>query len=118
MEDALNDRDLLARLGGDAELLKEVIGLFTEDCPPLMTAIREALAVSDAPAINRAAHQLKGSAGNFDARELTALAQQVEIHARDRDLAAVEATLPALQSAVDARLADLAATQQALPAAK
>src|SRR5687767_4108436 len=107
MENALNNQDLLERLGGDADLLKEVIGLFAEDTPPLMTAIRDALAASDAPAVNRAAHQLKGSAGNFDAQELTALAQQVESHARGGDLAAVEATLPALQSAIDALLADL-----------
>jgi two-component system, sensor histidine kinase and response regulator len=113
----VNQHELLDRLGGDAELLKEVIGLFAEDCPALMTAIRAALRASDAQAANRAAHQLKGSAGNFDAPELTALAQRVESLARDGDLAAAEATLPALQAAVDALLADLA-TLPELPVAK
>ena len=111
----MNNQDLLDRLGGDAELLKEVIGLFNEDCPQLMTLIRSGLAAADALAVNRAAHQLKGSAGNFDASELTALAQYVELRAHEGDLAAAEATMPALQAAVDALLADLAVAEEALP---
>ena len=110
----MNNQDLLDRLGGDAELLKEVIGLFAEDCPQMMTAIRSGLESSDALAVNRAAHQLKGSAGNFDASELTALAQYIELRAHDGDLVAAHATLPALQSAVDTLLAELAATQEVL----
>ena len=104
----MNNQDLLDRLGGDTELLNEVIGLFTEDCPSLMAAIRSGLAAADAQAVNRAAHQLKGSASNFDAPELTALAQSVESLAKDGNLAAAHATLPALQSAVDSLLAELA----------
>ena len=109
----MNNQDLLDRLGGDEELLKEVIGLFNEDCPQMMTLIRNGLAASDALAVNRAAHQLKGSAGNFDAEELSALAQHIELRAHDGDLAAAEATMPALQAAVDKLLAELAVTQEA-----
>src|SRR5207237_1755253 len=79
---------LLARVGGNRKVLEEVIALFLEDCPKLVDAIRDGIAVGDAVAVHRAAHTLKGTVGNFDAHDAMAIAQRLEARAREGDLAA------------------------------
>jgi two-component system sensor histidine kinase/response regulator len=78
---------LLARVGGDPILFRDVIELFLDDCPNQLDQIREAIHDQQADRIYRAAHKLKGSAGNFDAHEVMALLQRLEARARDGDLA-------------------------------
>jgi two-component system sensor histidine kinase/response regulator len=109
--------DLLARVGGDPQLLREVIGLFLEDCPRLVAAIREGLAAGDTEAVHRAAHALKGSAGNFDATDVTALAQRLEARALEGSLETAKETFVALETAVSQLLARLSLTEGALPCA-
>jgi HPt (histidine-containing phosphotransfer) domain-containing protein len=70
---------VLDRVGGDIGLLAEVITLFLEDGPQLMSDIRHACAAGDPQALYRLAHTLKGSAANFDAHEVMAFAQQLEV---------------------------------------
>jgi signal transduction histidine kinase/DNA-binding response OmpR family regulator/HPt (histidine-containing phosphotransfer) domain-containing protein len=55
----------LRRAGGDDDLLRELIDLYLQQCPELMTAIRDAITAGDATELARAAHTLKGSVGNF-----------------------------------------------------
>jgi CheY-like chemotaxis protein/HPt (histidine-containing phosphotransfer) domain-containing protein len=50
---------LLEQVGGSPELVREVIGIFLEDLPGMVTAVEEAL--TDADGLMRAAHRLKGS---------------------------------------------------------
>jgi HPt (histidine-containing phosphotransfer) domain-containing protein len=89
MEQPLFDHAaLLARVDGDEELLRELIDLFLEDCPRLLTAIREAIARQDRDLLKRAAHTLKGSVGNFGAKAVCELAQKLESLAPDLDLGA------------------------------
>jgi two-component system sensor histidine kinase/response regulator len=107
--------NLLARVGGDPQLLREVIGLFLEDCPRLVETIREGLAAGDTEAVHRAAHALKGSAGNFDATDVTALAQRLEARAREGSLETAKETFIALETAVSQLLARLSVTEGALP---
>jgi len=77
---------LLARVGGDPLLFRDVIELFVDDCPNQIDAIRQAIHDQQPDRIYRAAHKLKGSAGNFDAHEVMALLQRLEARARDGDL--------------------------------
>ena len=51
---------ILARLDGNTELLAEVVELFLQECPGLLKHIREAVERSDARAVERSAHALKG----------------------------------------------------------
>src|SRR5262245_31309031 len=65
---AIFDMDaLLTRVGGDRELMIEVIRLFLEDCPARLENIAAAMAANDADAVRVAAHALKGSAGSLGA---------------------------------------------------
>ena len=69
---------ILARVGGDRELLAEISRLFVEDAPRHLERIDRAIAASDSDALRRAAHALKGAAANFDADEVVALARTLE----------------------------------------
>ncbi len=105
--DVWSESGLLARVGGSEQLLHEIIGLFLEDCPQLVEDIRRGLARGDAPAVSRAAHTLKGSAGNFDAKEVTALAQRLEARAREGDLETSRSTFAMLEKTVTEMLSRL-----------
>src|SRR5207247_267676 len=58
---------VLARVGGDRQLLAEISRLFVDDAPRHLEGIRRALDVHDGESLRRAAHGLKGSVGNFGA---------------------------------------------------
>jgi two-component system, sensor histidine kinase and response regulator len=100
---ALNRGELLDRLGGDTDLLAEVVALFLTDCPMRLEAIKAAVAQQDAEAIRTTAHALKGAAGVISASALFEAAQTLEriggekrveaAHAAFRVLAAEAATL-------------------------
>src|SRR5439155_17244644 len=57
----------LRRVGGDVQLLKDLVQVFLEGCPNLMAQIRRAVTERDAAKIHLNAHTLKGSAANFGA---------------------------------------------------
>jgi len=59
---------LLANVDGDMSLLKEIVGLFLEDCPILMSRLQDAIACGSPTDIERAAHSLKGSLGSLAAK--------------------------------------------------
>ena len=58
---------LLHRVSGDAELMSAAIGIFLDDCPARLAAIRDAVTSRNPEALRTAAHALKGAAGNLSA---------------------------------------------------
>lgn len=88
----------LERLGGDAELLDELIPLMIDQSLELLETMRKALAAGDAPSLVIAAHTIRGSAANLEAAELAAAAARVERLARDNDLAAGRPACAAVES--------------------
>jgi two-component system, sensor histidine kinase and response regulator len=78
---------LLAVSEDKAETLHELVGMFLAEVPLLLGAVREAIASTDAKALERAAHGLKGSVGNFEAAAAHAAAQRLERMGRDEALA-------------------------------
>jgi PAS domain S-box-containing protein len=90
--------DLLLRFDGDRQLLSAVAEVFLNDSPRLVAQVREAIANSDAVALERAAHAVRGSVGNFGAPGAVEAARTLEAMGRDHDLShatAAEATLEA-----------------------
>lgn len=83
----LNLAIALERVGGDEELLREIAGLFLEDCPTLMTKIEQAVATNDAFNLERAAHSLKGSIANFGSEAAYQASLDLEQIGRSKDLA-------------------------------
>ena len=99
---------LLARVGGDPVLFRDVIELFLDDCPNQIDAIRQAIHDQQADRVYRAAHKLKGSAGNFEAHEVMALLQRLEARARDGDLPTCGSVFVEIEAEADRLMSALA----------
>lgn len=85
-ETILDRNAILGLTGGDTELLKDVASLFLEDCPKLLSEMREALQQDDQERLEKTAHALKGSVSNFGAEAAVQAALSVESMGRRRDL--------------------------------
>jgi HPt (histidine-containing phosphotransfer) domain-containing protein len=71
---------------GDPELLLDLIRLFLEDGPSKVAAISEGLQATDFDKMERAAHALKGSAGNLGARLLQGTCEKMQSATRQKQL--------------------------------
>ena len=69
---------MLRNIGGDQDLLTQLIDLFLERQADIMTSIRQALSEGDAVTVERVAHTLKGTAANLCAPEVALAAGQLE----------------------------------------
>ncbi len=97
----------LERLGGDRELLNELMQFFLEDSPGLLDQVRQGIGNGQAEPTERAAHSLKGLAANFGAQEAVRASQAIEQLGRNGDLAQAAAAVPRLER-------EISALQQAL----
>ena len=70
-------------LGGDRRLLCELVGIFVDDGPKRIQAIRAALTASDVRQVEQVAHSLKGSASILGATRLQTAALALEDAAHD-----------------------------------
>jgi CheY-like chemotaxis protein/HPt (histidine-containing phosphotransfer) domain-containing protein len=92
----LHDRDLLALVGGDSDVVSELARLFLEDGPRRLEDIEAALAAGDHEAIRTAAHTLKGSAASICATRTADAALRLEQLAQASDLAGARGAFAAL----------------------
>ncbi|MDM0019433.1 Hpt domain-containing protein [Variovorax saccharolyticus] len=81
MSDTTIDRATYAELQdtAGADFVKELVQTFLEEAPPLLKAMRDALATGDADAFRRAAHSLKSNSLTFGALALGAMAREQEL---------------------------------------
>jgi CheY-like chemotaxis protein len=91
----------VARLGGDERLFGELLDLFLADLPPMLAEIRKAVDSSDADAIRRAAHTLKGSVANFAAPRPVEAARRLEAMGAGRDLKEARPAFLELEQALE-----------------
>jgi HPt (histidine-containing phosphotransfer) domain-containing protein len=90
----------LKRVSGDADLLKELAGLFLDECPKHLAEIRGALDGKDAARLARAAHTLKGSVGALSAGGAFDAARRMEEAGRQEDWALADRAWVDLDGAV------------------
>jgi PAS domain S-box-containing protein len=90
----------LERIGGDAQLLRQLVGLFLEDSPRLLSRVKKALDLGDLKPLTHAVHTIKGAIANFVAPMSLEAARAVECHVRQRDLDAAAEAFPALEAEV------------------
>lgn len=76
----------IRHLEGDVDLLKEIAEMFLEESPALMDQMREAASRGDSKTLERAAHTIKGSVGNFAAKPAFEAAQRLEDIGREGKL--------------------------------
>jgi two-component system, sensor histidine kinase and response regulator len=82
------DRDcVLESLGGDRELLRDVLGILLEELPRHMASLRDAIATGDAEAVEQVAHHIKGELGYLSLSEVSRNASNLEASGREANIA-------------------------------
>jgi len=82
----LDKAQLMERVGGDADLLKEIVTIFLDDYPVLLTDIRNACEQRNPHSLEKSAHALKGAVGNFSAESAVRAALKLETMGRERNM--------------------------------
>ena len=90
---------IVSAVGGNMRLLARVSAAFSEQTPPLVASMHQAIANEDAESLFRAAHKLKGSVSNFPTHAVE-LARDVEELARAGDIASAAALMERLEEAL------------------
>ena len=93
--------EVLERMGGDQELFQTLAGMFVADSASYCSALEQALALADAPTLQREAHTIKGLLATFSEDKGTALAQQLEDCAKRGDLEKADEMIAGLVVAVE-----------------
>jgi signal transduction histidine kinase/DNA-binding response OmpR family regulator/HPt (histidine-containing phosphotransfer) domain-containing protein/PAS domain-containing protein len=74
---------VLKNIGGDHQLFHQLIAMFLTRYRVLLDEVKSGLAQADAQVLERAAHTLKGAAGNLCASEVMSTAAQLEALGRE-----------------------------------
>ena len=73
----------LDNLGGDRELLRDLLVVFKDEWPERLQAMHTAVAGASAPDLMQAAHALKGALRVLGVDDVTAIAERLETFARE-----------------------------------
>ena len=98
--------DLLRRCMGQASFVAEVLAIFETDLPERLSQIEQALTRSDAAAVARAAHTVKGAASNVAAEAVRAAASRLESQASAGQLADAVRMVAELRAAIEGTLTE------------
>ena len=97
---AAADSSLLARVGGDAKLLRSIVHTFVSDYPAKLRKIKQAIARKDAPALAAAAHAMKGAVAIFGAQDAVESAVDLQQMGRQGNLTNAPASFRRLDEAL------------------
>ncbi|QSA97918.1 response regulator [Methylococcus sp. EFPC2] len=92
--------EALQRVRGRRGLLKDLAGIVLDQSDELLHSCEEAIRNGDGPALEWAAHTLKGSVGSLCAKPAAELAQRLENAARAKDFDAARILFGELQAAM------------------
>jgi HPt (histidine-containing phosphotransfer) domain-containing protein len=81
---------------GEPDVLVEVLRLFLDEVPRRIERLRAARAAGNLAEVHRAAHSLKGSAGNIGAHAMAEVCRQLEERGKAGDLEGTGHLVPAL----------------------
>lgn len=90
---------LKERLFNDADLIKEIAGIFLEDTPLHIAELKTLLDGQDCDGVKKMAHKIKGAAANMSAELLQSIARKMEIAGEQRNYAELTEQAPALENA-------------------
>ena len=108
--DVIVDLDALKeRVGGDTQLLGEIVELFLNEYPPVMARVKDAVASGDSERLERSAHSLRGFLLNLQAERASSAALELEIKGRRSDCVDTDKVLSKLEQEIGLVVAVLAA---------
>jgi len=108
----IDRKDLSDRLDGDMDLLKELITLFIEDSPKLLSDIDKALEDQDFEKLRKVAHTIKGSVSNFSADNAFNVALDLENIAKENNFEKAKSTNQKLKEEINNVIESLKLIQQ------
>jgi len=94
-------QSLMERVGGNEEILKNIIQLFLEETPKQLKDLETKLSCGDIVAATNGAHSIKGSAGNFGAIQMRETAYCLEQLCREKQIDKATNTLTELKVCFD-----------------
>lgn len=100
---------MIARLGGDEELARQLVALFIDECPRMIAEVRGSVEQGTPDLIRRAAHAFKGSVSNFMTDGPTKTAFALETIGREGHVGDAPAILARLEREVESLVAQLRA---------
>ena len=83
---------------GEPDVLTEVLQMFLQEVPPRIERLRNACTAGDIQEVHRAAHSLKGSAGNIGASRLLDVCRRLDDRKADLSPNAAAELVRALDS--------------------
>ena len=113
-----NPDQTLERLGGDEELLHEVMEIFLEEVPKHLVGLREAITQQDAETAERIAHSLQGELGYLGIAELSHGARELEEKSRTSDFQGALALLPPFEASMAELLNSIGVSQKTTSAGR
>ncbi len=87
VSDTWNKAEAVERLGGDEELLRELVEIFVAESPKLLAKLRDAICSSDADGVMRGAHSIKGELSCLGAIAAANRAQKLETMGSNKEMA-------------------------------
>ncbi len=81
-----DSEELLDRIEGDRNLFTDILKIFLEDTPSLMTSLADGIKANNADAVEKTAHAIKGSCAMISAKRLERLTHKLEVMGRCGDL--------------------------------
>ena len=91
---------------GDPSLLLDLISMFLDDAPTKLALIKSGFGAQDLNQVERAAHSLKGSAGNLGAVQVQQLCDQLQ-NASKSGVAEIQALVQQLDAPFQEALSEL-----------
>jgi CheY-like chemotaxis protein/HPt (histidine-containing phosphotransfer) domain-containing protein len=104
--EVLNVSKALEQVGGDRELLNEVLNIFVDNAPGELQRLREGVQEKDAGRVKQVAHTLKGAAANIIAEGVRKTAEEIERRATGNDFASMNEKVVTLEEELS-KLADV-----------
>ncbi len=99
--DAFNKDGLIKSFKNDHSLLKELVEIFINDYPQMLTTLRKSLETTDAKTFSRTAHSLKGMLRNFQAEAAADTAFDLEKRGEQGQLEGVDQIIETLANELD-----------------
>jgi len=105
MNEIFDPNEVLDQIGGDEDLLKELIDIFKDSYKEDLSSIADAIDSGNCEDIRSAAHRMKGSVGNFGRKRAFEAAYLLETHAREGKMDLIMGSFEELSSEIQ-RLVD------------
>jgi CheY-like chemotaxis protein len=97
MNEVVDKAELMERVENDLDFLADALEVYNEDCPQLISQMRDALSRQDSAALGNGAHTLKGLLSNFAAHSAVEAALKLEAIASQRELSGASQVLATLE---------------------